>query len=307
MDRVFLTSCNLCPRGCRIDRTDGKKGRCGETADIQIARAQLHMWEEPCLSGRHGAGTVFFCGCPLGCVYCQNYDIAHGKNGVTVTERELADVFLKLQEMKANNIDLVTPTHYIPQISGALQDAKRRGLTIPIVYNTASYERVSALSLLEGQIDIFLGDLKYYDPGLSKLYSDAPDYFEKASDALAEMVRQQGTPVFRPNGLMTKGVIVRILLLPGQLEDAKRLVKYVWETYGNAVWVSLMSQYTPMPQIKEKFPELDRRVTPEEYDALVGYAADLGMTQAYVQEGESAKESFIPDFEHFDLERFLNS
>lgn len=272
---------------------------------MRIARASLHQWEEPCLSGTRGSGTVFFSGCPLHCVYCQNYRIAAGDRGVPVTVTELRDIFLKLQAMGAHNINLVTPTHFVPSIAEALEQAKTAGLTLPIVYNTSSYETIDTLARMDGLVDIYLPDLKYYAPSLAEQYSSAPDYFPTASAAIAEMYRQVGDPVFQADGMLQSGVLVRHLLLPGQVRDSKRVVRYLWKTYRDHIFLSLMCQYTPLPHVAASYPELARRVTQEEYDELVDYAVDLGITQAYTQEMESASESFIPDFESFSVSDFL--
>ncbi len=315
-----FSSCHLCPRACHVDRTVGQRGRCHETETVRIARASLHMWEEPCLSGERGSGTVFFTGCPLGCVFCQNYNIADGTNGTELTSEELSDVFLKLQDMGAHNINLVTPTHFVPAIIPALERAKAQGLQLPVVYNTGTYETVETIEQLEGLVDIWLPDFKYVSPELAKRYSFAPDYFEVASEALAEMVRQTRTAQrnetwisdlcsFDVEGMMTRGVIVRHLILPGCTEDSKAVLKYLYETYGDDIFLSIMNQFTPLPHLQTasegRYAELNRHVTGEEYDEVVDFAVDLGITNAFVQEGEAASESFIPDFEHFDLQSFL--
>lgn len=296
--------CTLCPRNCNVNRDFGA-GRCGEGNVVRIARASLHMWEEPCLSGTKGSGTVFFTGCNLGCVFCQNHNIADGTNGTPVTEEQLVAVFLKLQEMGANNINLVTPSHFVPQIAVALRQAKQKGLQLPIVYNTSSYETVETLAQLDGLVDVYLPDLKYRSPALSEKYSFAENYFEVASKAIEEMFRQVGNPVFSEDGLLQKGVLVRHMLLPGNVRDSKRVVNYLWDTYGNQIYMSLMCQYTPIESILTEYPELNRCVTEEEYNELIDYAVDLGIEQAYTQEMESATESFIPDFEHFSIDAFL--
>lgn len=302
-----MDHCTLCPRACGADRAAGVRGRCHETATVRIARASLHEWEEPCLSGERGSGTVFFTGCPLGCVYCQNHNIADGTNGVPASVRELADVFLQLQELGAHNVNLVTPTHFVPQICEALGDAKARGLSVPVVYNTGTYETVETLRRLEGLVDVWLPDFKYVSSELSARYSAAPDYFDVAAAALDEMVRQTPLAVFDDDGMMTKGVLVRHLVLPGHTEDSKAVLRYLYETYGDDIYVSIMSQFTPLPHLAERCPELDRRVTHEEYEDVLDFAMDLGLTRAFIQEGEAASESFIPDFEHFDLNAFLRS
>ena len=304
-----LSACALCPRACGMDRTAGQRGRCHETATVRIARASLHMWEEPCLSGDRGSGTVFFTGCPLGCVFCQNYNIADGTNGAEVTPEELTDVFLKLEDMGAHNINLVTPTHFVPAIVPALERAKELGLGLPVVYNTGTYETVETLRMLDGLVDIWLPDFKYVSPELAARYSFAPDYFDVASAALEEMARQTRGNLFDLDGMMTRGIIVRHLILPGCTEDSKAVLRYLWDTYGDDIYISIMDQYTPLPRIATlaggKYKELDRRVTAAEYDDVVNYAVDLGITNAFVQEGEAASESFIPDFEHFDVNAFL--
>lgn len=292
------TNCILCPRSCHKNRGKGYTGFCGETAQIRVSRAALHMWEEPCISGREGSGTVFFTGCTLRCVYCQNYRISGGKVGKVITEDRLAEIFLELQEQKANNINLVTPTHFVPQIIRALDKAKKMGLILPVVYNTSGYERVETLKRLDGYVDVYLPDFKYLDAEHARKYSGAADYPDTAKTALAEMVRQCGTPQFDEQGMMRRGVIVRHLLLPGCLVDAKRIVRYLYDTYGDKIYLSLMNQYTPLDTLdKEKYPELDRKVTKRSYERLVDYAIDLGVEQAYIQEGDTAKESFIPPFE----------
>lgn len=266
---------------------------------VRLSRAALHMWEEPCISGTNGSGAVFFSGCTLRCVYCQNYHIANSEIGKTVSVERLSEIFLELQEQGANNINLVTPTHFVPQIIAALDQARKKGLNLPIVYNTSGYEKVETLRRLNGYVDVYLPDFKYLDPEHAKKYSGAEDYPEVAKAALEEMVRQTGNPVFNDAGIMTKGVIVRHLLLPGCLRDARRIVKYLYETYGDQIYMSLMNQYTPLDTLnREKYPELAKKVTKKAYDVLVDYAIDLGVEQAFIQEGETAKESFIPDFSY---------
>ena len=257
------------------------------------------MWEEPCISGTNGSGAVFFSGCTLRCVYCQNYHIANSEVGKIVSVERLSEIFLELQEQGANNINLVTPTHFVPQIIAALDQARKKGLNLPIVYNTSGYEKVETLRRLNGHVDVYLPDFKYLDPEHAKKYSGAEDYPEVAKRALAEMIRQTGVPQFDEQGIMEKGVIVRHLLLPGCLRDARRIVKYLYETYGDQIYMSLMNQYTPLDTLnREKYPELAKKVTKKAYDVLVDYAINLGVEQAFIQEGETAKESFIPDFSY---------
>lgn len=290
--------CMLCPRECNVDREHGENGICGVSGiGIIGARAALHMWEEPCISGETGSGTVFFSGCPLRCVYCQNYALAHAKQGELITEERLADIFIELQAKGAANINLVTPTHYTPQIIEAVQMSRAKGLHLPIVYNCSGYEKVETLRTLEGIVDIYLTDFKYMETEPAKRYSKAPDYPEVAKLALAEMVRQCPEAEFNEQGMMQKGVIVRHLLLPGHLKNAKSVVQYVYETYGDNVYLSLMNQYTPLPQVKD-YPEINRKVTEVEYEELIDYAIDLGVEHGFIQEGETAEESFIPAFDN---------
>ena len=292
-----MQECTLCPRNCRANREKGETGVCGVAGPgIVGARAALHMWEEPCISGERGSGTVFFSGCSLRCIYCQNYEIAHAKHGKRITVERLAEIFLELAEKGAHNINLVTPTHYTPEIIAAVKMARERGLSLPIVYNCSGYEKVETLRLLEGIVDIYLKDFKYMEKELAANYSKAPDYPEIAKEALCEMVRQTKEVMLDADGMMTKGVIVRHLLLPNHLRNAKKVVNYVYETYGDKVYLSLMNQYTPLPQVKH-IPELNRKVTEREYEKLVDYAIALGVEYAFIQEGETALESFIPQFE----------
>ena len=307
-----LQNCNLCPRHCGADRLAGAKGYCGQTAEIRAARAALHFWEEPCISGTNGSGTVFFTGCSLRCIFCQNRESAldgqaiqnghvpaKSRHGKVITVDRLSEIFLELQEKGTHNINLVTPTHFIPQIRAALIAAKENGLSIPIVYNTGGYEEVESLRMLDGLIDIYLPDLKYRSTEAAARFSNAPDYFEKASLALQEMYRQVGDPIFEEaTGLMKKGMIVRHLLLPGQVGESKRVLRYLHETFGNHVYVSIMNQYTPMPQLIENpaFEDIARKVTDEEYQRLLDFAEAIGIELGFCQEGETAKESFIPPF-----------
>lgn len=301
--KTSYAPCALCPRACRVDRTAGQKGRCHVDAQIRVARAALHMWEEPCLSGRSGSGAVFFSGCALGCIFCQNREIASGKAGLVIPEARLSEIFLELQEKGANNINLVTAGHYVPQVIRALACAKSQGLRIPIVYNSSGYEKAETLRQLEGLIDIYLPDLKYLTPELAAAYSHAPDYPQYAMEAISEMVRQQPQAEFMPEDrtevspIMRRGVIVRHLLLPGHVREAKKVVGYLHETYGDQIYISMMNQYTPM---SEKFadPNLNRRVTKREYERLLDYAAEIGVENGFYQEGATADESFIPKFDY---------
>ena len=298
-----MQTCNLCPRNCKVNRNI-EAGVCGEFDTIRIARASLHMWEEPPISGTNGSGTVFFTGCPLHCVFCQNHNIADGTNGVAITVDELCAVFLKLQEIGAHNINLVTATHFVPDVVSAISKAKENGLIIPIVYNTSGYETVETLKLLDGIVDVYLPDFKYVSSELSAKYSNAKDYFDVASKALSEMFRQVGTPQF-DGDLIKKGVVVRHLILPGCVDDSKAVIDYLYRTYGDDIFISIMNQYTPLSAQLARYPELDRTLSDTEYDEVVDFAVELGITNAFVQEGAAAAESFIPDFENWDKEEFL--
>lgn len=291
--------CDLCPRKCLVDRKKGEKGICGQTENLKVARAALHFWEEPCISGDAGSGAVFFSGCPLHCVFCQNENIANGTVGKEISLERLVDIFLELQEKGANNINLVTPGHFVPQIVKALDQARREGLTLPVVYNTSSYETVDTIKMLEGYVDIYLPDFKYMSPVLSKKYSHALDYAQVAKAAIAEMVRQTGKAVFvngDEDNLILRGTIVRHLTLPGCMEDSMQILKYLHETYGDTIYISIMNQFTPLSNL-EKYPELNRKITDEEYEALVDYAIDIGIENGFIQEGDTAEESFIPAFD----------
>lgn len=293
--QTMLRDCHLCPRNCGVDRLAGQKGFCGVDAGIMVARAALHMWEEPCISGKEGSGAVFFSGCSLGCAFCQNRTISKGQSGKVITVEHLAELFLDLQAQKANNINLVTAGHFLPQVREALILAKEQGLTIPVVYNSSGYEKAEMLRYLEGLVDIYLPDLKYLEADLAGKYSHAKDYPEVAMKALEEMVRQVRTPEFDERGMMKKGVIVRHLLLPGHVRNSKKVLEYLYGTYGDQIYISLMNQYTPMPAMKDD-PQLSRKVTDREYDRLLDHAISFGVTNCFIQEGETAKESFIPEF-----------
>ena len=403
---MILENCRLCARSCGVNRMKNRAGRCGQTEELVVARAALHMWEEPCISGKEGSGAVFFVGCPLGCVFCQNREIArvraamdessraeneisprrgglpaaageishrrgeqpvaeeisHRRGELSAAEDEisrqrvgqaaaeeishrrgelpvaageishrngelsaaadeisrqrveqseavsdnpgkiitidrLAEIFLELQGQKANNINLVTPTHYVPQIVEAVREARKKGLRIPIVYNTGSIETPETVHLLEDTVDIFLPDLKFCGRDVAGRYAHLPAYFDIATKAIGEMVRMRGEAAFDERGMMTRGVIVRHMVLPGHTKDSKEILRYLWENFGDSIYVSIMNQYTPMPGIEQEFPELGRRVTRREYDRVVDYALELGFSNAFVQEGPTAEESFIPAFD----------
>jgi uncharacterized Fe-S protein, pflX (pyruvate formate lyase activating protein)-like protein len=289
-------NCLLCPRKCGINRRTGQTGVCGVSSEIKVARAALHYWEEPCISGKRGSGAVFFSGCSLHCVFCQNREISDGKAGKLISKERLSDIFMELADKGANNINLVTPGQYIPDIVWAVNDAKSRGMKLPIIYNTSGYENVTELKLLEGIVDVYLPDFKYMDSTLSARYSRTKDYPSVAKQALSEMVRQQPDVVIDDaTGLIQKGVIVRQLLLPGHVNDAKAVLKYLYDTYHDHVYISMMSQFTPIA-LKD-YPEINRTVTRREYERLVDYALEIGITNAFIQEGDVAKDSFIPAFD----------
>lgn len=262
---------------------------------IHAARAALHFWEEPCISGNEGSGTVFFSGCTLKCVYCQNYDIAHENFGKEITEDKLCSIFLNLQSRGANNINLVTPTHYADKICSALNMAKTKGLCIPALYNTSGYEKEETLLMLKDVIDIFMPDFKYWESETSQKYSNAPNYPEVVKKAIDTMIKLQPELVFNSKGILQKGVIVRILLLPGHVYEAKRILEYLYRSYGDSIIISLMSQFTPVTDLKD-YPEINRKVRKKEYESLIDYAIGLGIENVYIQDGKAADESFIPPF-----------
>lgn len=292
-----LSCCTLCPRNCKVNRNNGELGFCKAGKNIKIAKYSLHYWEEPCISGKNGSGTIFFSCCNLKCIFCQNYDISTNNYGKEISIEEFADICLELQNKKANNINLVTGVMYIPLIKEGLILAKNKGLNIPIVYNSSGYEKVEALKELDGIIDIYLPDFKYFDNKLAINFSKADNYFEIAKNALQEMYRQVGKAKYK-KGIMQKGVIVRHLLLPNHIEDSKKVIKYLYDTYKDNITISIMNQYTPVRKIMN-YEELNNTVTEKEYDELINYACDLGITNAFIQEGETYKESFIPDFKIF--------
>ena len=298
----IMSACALCPRECLADRSVGKKGFCGMDERIYLARAALHMWEEPCISGTKGSGAVFFSGCGLRCCFCQNHDIAIGSRGRAVSVERLGEIFLELKEKGAANINLVTGAHYVPQIIEALDMARRNGLDIPVVYNSSGYEKTETLKLLEGYVDIYLPDLKYLDPELAQKFSYAPDYVQAAKAAIGEMVRQTGKCEFGEDGYIRKGTIVRHLILPGHTGNSIKALRYLHETYGEDIYISIMNQYTPVRKFVE-FKELNRKVTKREYEKVLDAAVDMGIQNGFIQEGETASESFIPDFDYEGVEK----
>ncbi|MBQ2663878.1 MAG: radical SAM protein [Clostridia bacterium] len=288
----YYESCTLCPRKCGVNRAE-KRGYCGESDILRGAKAYLHKWEEPCISGTNGSGTVFFTGCSLRCVYCQNREIALGNAGYEISAKRLGEIFLELQEKGAHNINLVTPTHFLKHIIEAL-DFTRGFLNIPIVYNCGGYENADTIKKLDGYVDVYLPDFKYMDSALAAKYSNAPDYPAAARAAVDEMVKQMmNRCTFDENGIMKRGVIVRHLVLPNHADNSKAVIKYLYDKYGDDIYMSIMNQFTPTAAT-ENYPEINRPLTSAEYDEVVDYAADLGVTNAFVQEGGTVSESFIP-------------
>lgn len=290
----ILKKCNLCPRNCGVNRYESL-GFCKASDKVKVAYYSLHQWEEPVISGINGSGTVFFSNCNLKCIFCQNKKISTLGYGKEISNERLKEIFLELQAKGAHNINLVTPTHYVPQIVEVLKEAKTAGLNIPIVYNTSSYENVSTIMLLEGIVDVYLADLKYFDDSLGCKYSKCENYFEVAKAAIEAMYEQVGKFEI-VDDLMVKGVIVRVLVLPGHADDSKNLIKYLYETYGNNIIISIMNQYTPV-EVIDKYPNLNRKVSDEEYEDVIDFAVELGVKMAFIQEGETQDTSFIPDFD----------
>lgn len=292
----MLESCMLCPRNCKVNRHKSV-GFCGASDKVKLAYYSLHQWEEPVISGENGSGTVFFSNCNLRCLFCQNKKISTDRNsyGKEISNEKLKEIFLKLQDLGAHNINLVTPTHYVPQIIDVLKEVKNKDLKIPVVYNTSSYENVSTIESLNGLVDIYLADLKYFDDELGSKYSKCDDYFKCASLAIEAMYKQTGKFQIKDN-LLVSGLVVRVLVLPGHIDDGKRIIKYLYDTYKDNIIISIMNQYTPVCKIDD-FPNLNRKLTDEEYDEVIDYACSLGIDNAFVQEGETQSESFIPDFD----------
>lgn len=291
----ILNNCRLCPRKCGADRINSKYGFCGAGSEVRIARAALHFWEEPCISGESGSGTVFFSNCTMKCVYCQNYEVSTNSLGYNVTIDELSDIFIDLQSKGANNINLVTPTHYVPQIIKAIDISRRKGLNIPFVYNTGGYENVETIKMLDGYIDVYMPDFKYFDNKFALMLSNAPKYHEAAVSSIKEMYNQTGKAVFDKKGIMIKGVLIRHLMLPGLLRDSLHIIDYISENYGNNVYFSLMSQYTPLRHINE-LSSLNHKLNFKYYNFAVDRCIENGLENVFVQNEEAASESFIPEF-----------
>lgn len=286
----------ICPRQCGVNRLAGERGYCGAGRLARVALVSLHPWEEPCIAGTSGAGTVFFSHCSLRCLFCQNAVISHEENGIDVTEERLAEIFLEQQERGAATLDLVTPTHFVPQILSALHMAKSRGLTLPVVWNSSGYEREEIIRAIADEIDVFLPDLKYIDEKSAADCSDARDYFSYASAAIKAMVGAKGAPVLREDGILASGVLVRQLILPGKRKESMRILDWLWTTFGNKIMLSLMGQYTPMYRAAE-IKGMNRTLTTFEYESVVNHALDLGIIRCYVQERGAASEKFVPKFD----------
>ncbi|MFT5873989.1 MAG: putative pyruvate formate lyase activating enzyme [Clostridium sp.] len=292
----MLVKCHLCPRNCYVNRLDGELGFCRASKDLKIAKVSMHTWEEPCISGILGSGTVFFSNCNIKCVFCQNYKISHEGNGKIVSINRLSEIFLEQQERGANNINLVTPTHYVPQIIDALILAKSKGLNIPVLYNSNGYENIDTIKALRGFIDVYLPDLKYYKDKYAVKYSKAPNYFTYASEVITEMVSQVGEVKFDADGMIQKGVIIRHLMLPGLLFDSKKVIDFIYTAFNDSVYISLMNQYTPM-QVAVNYPEISKPLNPDHYDALINYCLKLGITKCFIQENGTSSKIFVPNFD----------
>lgn len=293
----MLENCRLCPRNCNVNRLKNEVGFCKSNVNLNIARVSLHDWEEPCISGNRGSGTVFFSNCNLNCVFCQNHEISQEGIGKEVSIERLSTIFMEQQERGAHNINLVTPTHFVPQIIEAIKLSKAIGLKIPIVYNSNGYENIDTIKALNGYIDVYLPDLKYMSDKYAKKYSKVSNYFEFASKAIDEMFKQAPKLIFNKDGILTRGVIIRHLMIPGLLFDSKKLIDYIYNKYGDNIYISIMNQYTPMFNSKE-YPEINKPLNPKHYDSLINHCIDIGIKNAFIQEDGTVKESFVP---HFDL------
>ena len=291
-----LECCTICPHNCKINRTKNP-GRCKSTDKIKIALYSIHNFEEPCISGEKGSGTIFFSNCNMNCVFCQNYEISQLGRGKEITIEELADIMIKQQDRNVQNINLVTPTSYTLHIIEAIKIARKKGLEIPIVYNTNGYESVETLKLLEGYVDIYLPDLKYYYDDLAKKYSKVDNYFEIATKAIQEMYRQVGTPVLDENGVMKKGLMIRHLILPNEVQNSKKVLKWIKENIDSKVYVSIMAQYFPTYNAKE-IPEIARKITKEEYEKVENYLYELDLENGYIQELGEHEEEYVPTWEY---------
>lgn len=292
----MLENCMICPHKCGVNRLEGNKGRCKCDDKLKIALASLHMFEEPCISGENGSGTVFFSNCNLNCIYCQNYEISNLGKGKEITATHLAEIFLKQQERKAHNINLVTPTMYVYQIIEAIKIAKSKGLNIPIIYNSNGYENIETIKLLNGYIDVYLPDLKYYTNNLSKKYSKVDNYFETATKAIKEMYNQVGKAQFDENGLIKKGVIIRHLVLPNHIQNTKNILKWISDNMPNDIYVSVMAQYFPTYKAKDD-DLINRKLNKKEYNEVLNYLYSLDLENGYIQELGSHEEEYVPNFD----------
>lgn len=291
-----LEKCKICPHNCGVNRLNGNIGRCKSNGNIKLAMASIHNFEEPCISGENGSGTVFFSNCNMNCVFCQNYKISQQGLGREISIKELAEIFIDEQNKNAENINLVTPTMYVYHIIEAIKIVKNKGLKIPIVYNSNGYENVETIKKLDGYIDIYLPDLKYYDDDLAFKYSGVKNYFENATSAIKEMYNQVGSPVLDENGMMKKGLIIRHLVLPNNLQNSKDVLKWINDNIDKKVFVSVMAQYFPTNRAKE-FPEINRKLTKEEYEEIENYLYSLDLDNGYIQELGEHEEEYVPDFE----------
>lgn len=296
MEFEELEACKLCPVKCKVNRNEGKNGKCKAGAKVKIARAGLHFYEEPCISGTNGSGTVFFTGCNLKCVYCQNYKVSQEYLGQEIEVEDLADSFLKLEKEGANNINLVTGFMFVPHIIKALDIAKERGLKIPVVYNSSGYESIDTLKMLDGYVDIYLPDLKYYYNDLAQDLSGVNNYFETACEAIKEMYRQVGAPKFDENGMIKKGMIIRHLVLPDHILNSKKVLEWISKNIDKDVYVSVMAQYFPTYKAMER-DDINRKLTDEEYDRVKEYLDEFGIVNGYFQEIEENEEKYVPDFD----------
>lgn len=291
-----LKSCCLCPRNCKINRLNGQTGYCKSGKKVKVARVSLHEWEEPCISGTKGSGTVFFSSCNLRCIFCQNHQISQEGFGKEISIERLAEIFIEQQERGAHNINLVTPTHFVPQIIEALDIAKKNRLNIPILYNSNGYENLDTIKSLEGYIDVYLPDLKYYDDKFAIKYSNAPEYFQTATKVIDEMTKQVGQIKFNAQGIIEKGVIIRHLMLPGLLFDTKKIIDYINTHYKNTVYISIMNQYTPMWKACN-YPEINKTLNPKHYDSIINYCLSLGLENGFIQESGTSSEVYVPEFD----------
>ena len=292
----LLKNCNLCPHKCDINRTEGKIGRCKATNNIKVALYSVHNFEEPCISGKRGSGTIFFSNCNLNCIYCQNYEISQLGKGKEISIKELSEIFIEQQKRNVENINLVTPTSYVPQIIEAIKVAREKGLNIPIVYNTNGYENVETIKMLDGYVDVYLPDLKYYYNDIAKKYSKIDNYFETATRAIKEMEKQVGKCIIDKNGIMKKGIIVRHLVLPNHIENSKKILKWIKENMKRTTYVSIMAQYFPTYKAKESL-ELNRKLTEQEWKEIEEYIEELEIENGFIQELGEHEEEYVPKWE----------